>query len=352
MKRRCFKYLLFSVKENFLSLVFILFTISLVLFSRSNLGAAKNGLLLWANSVIPSLFPFFVATELLSYTNTITLLGSFFNPLMRPLFNVPGIGAFPFIMGIISGYPTGAKIVSNFKDNGLCSDIEAERLIAFTNNSGPLFIIGTVGISLFGNSQIGFLLFFTHILSCITVGIIFRFWKYKQAYSKTSNSSILSQNKTTNISSLGKILGESIKNATSTILLIGGFVVFFSVIISILNNSGLLSILCSFINPIFKIMHINSEFSSGFICGIIELTNGINIIANINEKAISLNIIVCSFLLGFGGFSVVLQVWGIISNSNISIKPYIIGKLLQGILSAFYTYFFVNNFTIFNLNLP
>ncbi len=63
---------------------------------------------------------------------------------MKPIFNVPGIGAYAFIMGIISGYPVGAKIVTEFRKNGECSKAEAERLLAFTNNSGPLFIIGTV----------------------------------------------------------------------------------------------------------------------------------------------------------------------------------------------------------------
>ena len=63
---------------------------------------------------------------------------------MRPIFNVPGEGAFPLIMGIISGYPVGAKIVTNFRKNNICTKEEAERLITFTNNSGPLFIIGTV----------------------------------------------------------------------------------------------------------------------------------------------------------------------------------------------------------------
>lgn len=184
MKRSSFKFVLFSVKENLLSIIFILFTISLVVFSKSNLSAAKNGLLLWANSVVPSLFPFFVATELLSYTNVISILGRYLNFLMRPLFNVPGEGSFPFIMGIISGYPTGAKIVSRFKNDGICSSIEAERLLAFTNNSGPLFIIGTVGISLFGNTLIGILLLITHILACITVGIVFRFWKCNTQRSK------------------------------------------------------------------------------------------------------------------------------------------------------------------------
>lgn len=65
-----------------------------------------------------------------------------------------GIGAYAFIMGIISGYPVGAKIVTEFRKNGDCSRAEAERLLAFTNNSGPLFIIGSVGISMFGNTLI------------------------------------------------------------------------------------------------------------------------------------------------------------------------------------------------------
>ena len=135
-------------------------------------------------------------------------------------------------------------------------------------------------------------------------------------------------------------------------MLIGGFVVLFSVIISIINKSGILNILSAIIIPVFKVLKINPEFSSGFISGIIELTNGVNIVANIPEKAISINIILCAFLLGFGGISVILQVFSIVSEENISIKSYIIGKLLQGLFAAFYTYLFIQNFSFFNFDLP
>ena len=83
--------------------------------------------------------------------------------------NVPGEAGFAFLMGLISGYPVGAKVISHFMEEGICTKEEAERMLAFTNNSGPLFIIGTVGITLFGNTQIGILLFITHILACISV---------------------------------------------------------------------------------------------------------------------------------------------------------------------------------------
>ena len=88
-----------------------------------------------------------------------------------------GEGAFAFIMGIISGYPVGAKIVTKFREDNVCTKEECERLLAFTNNSGPLFIVGTVGISLLGNVSIGIMLLIVHILASITVGIFFRFWK-------------------------------------------------------------------------------------------------------------------------------------------------------------------------------
>ena len=146
-------------------------------------------------------------------------------------------------------------------------------------------------------------------------------------------------------------MGASITNATRTVVLIGGFVVIFSVIISIINSSGILSLLCTILEPLFMTLKINPEFSSGFISGIIELTNGVNIVSSIPEKVISINIVLCAFLLGFGGISVILQVFSIVSEANISIKPYIIGKLLQGLFAALYTYLLIQNFDFFNLDL-
>lgn len=142
---RSFKIFVIKLKSLVLPFIICIFILFLLLYSKSNLSAAKSGLNLWANSVLPSLLPFFIATELLGYTNVVALCGKFLNKFMRPIFNVPGEGAFALLMGIISGYPVGAKIVANLKEQKLCTSIEAERLIAFTNNSGPLFIVGTVG---------------------------------------------------------------------------------------------------------------------------------------------------------------------------------------------------------------
>lgn len=338
----------FKLRKMIIPSLFVLFTICLVLFSSSNLSAAQNGLSLWATSVIPSLFPFFVATELLSYTNIIQILGKCFNKLMKPLFNVRGEGAFAFIMGIISGYPVGAKIACNLRESNTCSKEECERLLAFTNNSGPLFILGTVGIKMFGNSTIGFLLLLTHILACLSVGICFRFWKSsgsKHFISSHSNKNAL-KNKVC-LSNLGEIISKSITSSISTILNIGGFIVIFSVIISILKHSNFIFILA----PLLNFLHVPSELVESFFLGIVEITNGIFAISSIPLKKVSIIIIITAFLLGCGGISILLQVWSIVSKTDLSIKPYIIGKFLHGCFASLYTFIFILTFPIFQFDL-
>lgn len=338
------------IKKNFFPALFLVFTICLVLFSSSNLNATKSGLSLWATSVVPTLFPFFVATELLSCTNMPFILGKLFNIFMKPFFKIHGEGSFALIMGIISGYPIGAKIACDFRKNNILPKEECERLLSFTNNSGPLFIIGTVGISMFGNTIIGILLFITHILSSLTVGFIFRFWKKSYIYEKKDNGNF-NLNKEIKYYELGEILSNSIFNAISSTMIIGGFIVLFSVIISIFKASKLLNLLVFLISPFFKFFRIPTAFVAPFFTGLLEITNGIAMISNIHIKAISLNIIFTAFLLGIGGISIFFQILSIVSKTDLSIKPYIFGKILQGIIASLYTFLLIQFFPIFNFNL-
>ena len=258
-----------------------------------------------------------------------------------------GEGSYAFIMGIISGYPVGAKIINKFVEDGTCSKSEAERMLAFTNNSGPLFIIGTVGISLFGDTTVGIILFITHVIACLTVGLIFGFiskhsWiKDKRNYRKNNVSISYS------ISDLGTILSNSITNAISTILLIGGFIVLFSIIISILNS---LNIIDSIAN-ILSYFNISTELGKSIITGLLELTNGVNSVSLLHTKKMSTQIIITAFLLGFAGFSIFLQIFSIASKNNLSMKPYLIGKILQGFIASFYTFVILNWFDFFYFNL-
>ena len=342
---RSFKFYCISLKKNILPIIFILFLFCLIVFSSTNLYATKSGLSLWANSVVPSLFPFLVATELLSYTNVVNFISKKLDRLMRPIFNMPGASAYPFILGMLSGYPVGAKTVCHIYKEGLCTKREAELMLAYTNNSGPLFIIGTVGISMFGSSTIGLILLFTHILASVSVGIIFS-KKIGSKYKELNKDYVKVTYKNVSFSNLGEVLSNSIINSIKTVLMIGGFVVIFSVIISILKNSGILNMLTQILSPLFS----NSSFVFGTLSGIIELTNGLYTICNIHVKAISTNILICAFLLGFGGFSVMLQILSVVSKEKLSIKPYIIGKILQAILATMYT-FVILQLPMFNFNL-
>ncbi len=331
-------YIFFSVKKVnskfILKLILLLFLFSLLFYSNSNIIAISNAIELFLYKVFPSLFPFFIATDLLSHTNFINILNNILTPIVKPLFNVSGKGAFPFIMGIISGYPTGAKILSDFRKNNVCSKTECERLLAYTNNSGPLFIIGTVGTSLFFSKEIGYLLLLTHLLGTLTVGILFRF--YKNNYREIEYTEELS------FSNFSSLLSNSILNSLKTLGTILGYIIIFSIIINIFLTSGVLNIFNSFEYYI---------WIKSTILGIFEITNGISFVSNIAVKTLTPSIILTSFLLGFGGISVLMQVYSIISKTDLSIKPYIIGKLLHGIFSALYTFLLLCIFPIFKFTI-
>ena len=206
-------------------------------------------------------------------------------------------------------------------------------MLAFTNNSGPLFIVGTVGISLFQNQTVVIILLITHILACITVGIIFSLFREEKniRFDRYTINAKKEDDK-----SLGEILGESIKGAITTILMIGGFVVIFSIIISILNKSHILDVITISISPIITNLGISNEYIKPMLAGIIELTNGLKLVSSNSVINYNLCIIISSFLLGFGGISVLLQVASIVSKTDLSMKKYVVGKFLQGIISTIY----------------
>lgn len=323
-------FVVINLKKNTLTFIFLIFTLLLILFSENNLIAAKNGFLLFANNVLPALFPFFIATEILYKTNINYILSKVFSRITKPLFNVPGQAASAIILGMISGYPIGAKIVCSLKKDKLITNVEAERLIAYTNNSSPLFILSTVGISLYNNSSIGYKLLFIHIISSLIVGILFRFWKYSKKEISINRDYNGSKTSLIKLSNLGEILSDAIKNSISSLLLICGFIVIFSIIISILELTNFFNIFSN----LFSIFNVPPEASKSILTGIIEMTNGINLSSKIVANFSILSIMITSFLLGFGGLSIMMQIYSLISKESISIKPYFYGKTLQGLISS------------------
>lgn len=152
--------------------------------------------------------------------------------------------------------------------------------------------------------------------------------------------SIVKKSPTISFSNLGEILGDSIKNSINLALTIGGFIVLFSVIISILNESQILSTIASMLSK----FGIPENLSKAVLSGMLEVTNGLKIASSLQTKSLATNIILSSFLLGFGGISVMLQVYSVIAKQKLSIRPYIYGKFLQAIFSVIYMFILLQAF--------
>lgn len=303
------------LKLLFIILVLYL-TVFLVLFPKAALSAANNAINLCLGTIIPSLFPFFVCSGLLSALGFSSLCSRFLSPIMRPLFRLPGSGAITFILGLVSGYPVGASSAIDLYISGQCTKCEAERMTAFCNNSGPLFVIAVVGQSFLSNARLGYILYASHILAAILVGIIFRFYK------GSDNMKPLSLPSAPKIGTKNVILGLGgvIDNSVFSTLKVCGFVLFFAVLTKAIPASNLTPVIYSFF----------------------EITGGINLLSQLDvELGMKLGII--SFFLAFSGLSVVFQVSSIISPHGLSLTPYICGKLIQGLLSFFITLALVKN---------
>ena len=310
------------------------FNILIIIVPNVVISSAQAGLLLWFNKILPSILPFLIGTNILIHLGFIDFLGTLLDPFMKRFFNVSGCGAFALVLGILSGYPVGAKITASLRENNKLSQVEAQRLASFTNNSGPLFIIGTIGIGMYKNVYIGYLILFIHYISAITVGFIFRFYKKTDTIiinNKTSFKDALLKLKLAKIKNnktIGQILGESVKSSLETISMVGGFVILFSVISELFKVSGIFEKLGQLIFP-----NNLQPFSNGLFMGIIEITNGINILSSIN--GINGIIITCG-LVSFSGLSILAQTSSMIYKSDIKMNIYFISKLLHSIFSILY----------------
>ncbi len=148
------------------------FAALLLLHPETASAAMEEGLLLCFRTVIPSLFPFFVVTSLLTQLGFAALLQSVFSPLMEPLFKLRGACALPLLTGLLGGYPTGAKTVADLHREGIIFREEAELLLGFCCNCGPGFLMGFVGAGVLGGAALGARLYVIHAASAFLTGII------------------------------------------------------------------------------------------------------------------------------------------------------------------------------------
>ena len=326
------------MKKSFSNILFLIIMLCVLIgilkYPKLALNSATDGLNTWFNIVIPSLLPFFIVSEILIGIGFVDLTSRILQPLMKPIFNVPGAGAFSLSMSLVSGYPIGAKIVSNLRQNNAISKIEADRMACFSSTSGPLFMLGAVSVGMLSNPQLGSLIVYPHYLGAITIGLILRFYGRQNNPISTHSRETTSKVSKSNIGiSIGSLLANSVKTSINTIALIGGFMIFYSVLTELLFLSKIFNL---FINSINKIITIDIEILKGFIAGILELTTGCRKISMANTNIIY-KIAIINFLIGWSGFSIHSQALSFISNTDINGKLYLFSKFLHGIFSRFYS---------------
>lgn len=322
---------------------------SLIFFPEQAFNASLKGLNIWWEVVFPALLPFFIASEILMGFGVVHLFGVLLEPFMRPLFNVPGSGAFVMAMGLASGNPVGARLASRLREQGALTRTEAERLVSFANTAGPLFMFGAVAVGFFHDVTLGFIIALAHYSAAIIVGLIMRFYhrKNEQPPVKPNNDSFIFARAVKEMHKarlkdgrpLGQLMGDAVVSSSNTLLLIGGLIMLFSVLINLLNMVKFNALLSAVLTLMLSPFGVPSELIPSIVSGLFEITLGSQMASNAPMTiALSWKVAICGAVIGWGGLSVHAQVASILSKTDIRYKPYLIGRVLHSILAVIMTF--------------
>jgi sporulation integral membrane protein YlbJ len=280
---------------------------------------------LWQDNIFPSLFPFFVVSNLLINCGFASFLGEILRPFMYKVFRIKGEASFVLAMSMLSGFPSSAKYTRELYDKGLINEHEASKLLTFTHFSNPLFILGTISIMFLNNQEVGLLILICHYVSNIIIGLIFRnYYISKKDTTKVSlkNSfNIMHQKRLETGKSIGLMISSAIINAINTLFLVLGVVTMFLIITTIIDQNIALS-----------------PYNQTILNGTLEMTQGLKYVSllpiPLKNKAL-----LSTMFISFGGLSVHMQTIGLISDSKIKYLPFFIARILHASISSLLIYF-------------
>lgn len=297
---------------------------------------ALRGLETWWQIVMPALLPFFLVSELLLSLGALRFIAALFEPAVRPLFNLPGVAAFVIVLGYTSGAPLGAVYTARLRAANLLTRAEAERLIAFTSNASPLFMFVAIPVGMLNNPELGTTIAFSHYTANLILGFLLglgsrrfapqvypRSPKAKPEFALPADSSV----------AWGTLLTDAIRRSVATMALIGGFITFFSVIIEFFRALGLLELVSRILAFLLWPLNLSPHLSPGIACGLLEMTMGCRAIseapAGIREKLTAV-----SLVLGWTGLSIHAQVAGVLADTDVRLKTFVLGRVFQSLTSA------------------
>ncbi len=290
-----------KLKNAALALLLALFAAALLLYPAEAAEAARQGLALCLQTVLPSLFPFFVLSSLLVSSGGADALGHVLEPLMRPLFNLSGAGAAAFALGLVGGYPVGARTAAELYRSGALSRSEAERLLSFCSNAGPGFILGVCGAAVLQSARAGAYLYLVHVASAVLTGVLMRRLPGAERAPSPPRGSTQSVRP-------AAAFPNAVRDSFAAAWSVCGFVVLFAVIV----------------RPVSALLP-----GRALPIGLLELTNGVLMLSPGQSGFVH-----CAVLLGWGGLSVHAQTLSVLDDTELSAKRYLLGKTMQAALSA------------------
>ncbi len=286
--------------------IFCLFSLIFILFKYNYLlkPSVINSLTLWINKVFPSLFIMFIINDIIINTNILNALDSKISPLFNKIFNTSGNTFSLFILSIISGSPTNAYIINESFKKGQITKETCEKLMTYTYFSNPLFLYNILMGSF--NKSITIKIIVLHYLANIIIGFLERGKVKEKKINITTKA---------NKENILLLIPKSIAKSINTLLMILGCITFYMIISNI----------------IIKILPFNNTLTVVF-KGLLEITQGLNIINTINGKSI-IKEIIAIFLISFGGLSIHTQVLSLINDKNLY-KHYFLGRIYQALIST------------------
>lgn len=309
----------------FLTVLLSLCLASIIINPEISIIGATKGSDLFFKAIFPVLFPFLIICNLMIYTNSMKIISIIIGPIICKPLGLSNNSAFPLVASYICGYPLGAKYSSYVYTKKLISSDEFERLIFIASNASPIFLISTVGTTMLSSTKLGYLLLIPSYGATIITSLLF-YKTNKQNFCEKSNSKTFNEKFDFSLA-----LKNSIEDAISTILSIGGYIIIFAVIINFCKESILIQYI---INILANFSGINYNLINSFFLGSIELSNGCSLITTSLDIPLTLKLCLISFLAAFSGFSIISQTFSFLSKHNVKLSKYIFIKFLQGLIST------------------
>lgn len=270
-------------------------------------------------SVLPALFPFFFFTKLLTALGVAENVSELMHKPVYTLYNSPKEGGYVLLMSLMSGYPVGAKLIADFYEMKAINTDEAKRIAAFTSSSGPLFILGTLGVSVIGSYKAGIIILVSHYAATLINGLIYRGKRIKNA---ERSAAVIPQ------IGYDKALSESVYGAIISILTVGSFIALFNLIGDILTDIKVLPLIENAAALFLKLLKLPENLSRGIGFGIIEMTRGCIYLAASGASYTAI-IPLTAASVTFGGLGIALQSLTYLTKCGIRPFFYIMTKLSQ-----------------------